>query len=152
MNGMSKNLLALVLASTLAACNNGDDRPEQRCETPTAVNPPINQEFNVRVGGTVTVDGGLQLQFVAVDGASRCPSDVQCITAGSVILSMVGQATGRDAKPFTLETGADASETFEFTGGFYDLQLNSVNPYPISASTIAPDGYCATFTVAKALE
>lgn len=152
MNKVTIKLMALCIASMLAGCNNGEDRAEIRCETATAVAPPINQPFNMQVGDSVVVDGGLQLQFVAVDNDSRCPTDVQCVTAGSAVLSLRAQAYDRDEKSFTLESGTDRSETIAFDNGFYQLQLNGVEPQPISSKEIAADGYCATFTVVKALE
>lgn len=152
MNRIAIKLVALGIAATLAGCNNRDDKAEIRCETTTAVAPPINQTFNMQVGDSVVVDGGLQLQFVAVDNDSRCPTDVQCVTAGSAVLSLRARAYDRDEKSFTLETGADTSETIAFDNGFYQLQLNGVEPQPVSSKEIAADGYCATFTVVKALE
>ncbi len=153
MNKISISLLAAGLFATLSACSNDDSKKEQRCETPSAVNPPINEVFNIEVGSTVSVDdGGLQVTFVGVDGDSRCPSDVQCVTAGSAIIRLTGQPTGRDAETFTLETDTDTSQTLAFDNGFYQIELSEVEPYPISTREIADDGYCVTLTVAKALE
>jgi hypothetical protein len=151
---MSKlaNLLILGWVASTAACSDDKARTELRCETATAVAPPINEEFNVQVGDSVIVDGGLQLQFVAANNESRCPSDVECISAGSVVIALRAQAYDREPRNFELETGADTSEIVEFDGGFYQIELGEVAPYPVSTQEIAADGYCAKFTVAKALE
>ncbi len=153
MNKISMSLLAAGLLATLGACSNDDNKKEQRCETPSAVNPPINEAFNIQVGSAVSVDNGrLQITFVGVDGDSRCASDVTCVTIGSAVVRLTGQPAGRDAETFSLETGADTSQTLAIDNGFYQIELGDVEPYPISTREIAPDGYCATLTVLKALE
>ncbi|HEY1077763.1 MAG TPA: hypothetical protein VGE51_13820 [Fontimonas sp.] len=149
---MTKTWLALGIAAAIAGCSDDKADAELRCETPTAVAPAINEPFNVQVGDSVVVDGGLRLQFVAVDSESRCPTGVECVSAGSVVVSLRAQAYDRDEKSFTLETGADSTETVAFDNGFYQVELKGVEPYPVAGREIAADGYCASFSVAKALE
>lgn len=162
MNKFSTHGLAAAIALALTACNsgNGDGRvTELRCETATTVNPQLNEEFNMRVGAIVTLNGAdkpLELQFVAKESDSRCPTDVECIQAGSAVLSMVGQVGSDEPKAFTLETDTDTRESLDFQSGpfsgAYFVELRSVAPAPISTREIPDDGYCATFVVTQIVE
>ncbi len=93
---------------------------------------------------------GIAVTMVRVDADSRCPSDVQCVSAGNAVVA------------FTLRTPSDplgsgtaalqflntTVEPRSLVRAGYRITLDSLTPYPVSTHTIAPDEYRAFFSVA----
>ena len=128
-------LLCVVLAVSIVACSGSPTQPDH---------VQSNQPFELAVGDTAVVNGGLRIRFDAVRSDSRCPMDALCVRAGEavvgVMLSMPGQAPeGRD-----LETVPARSQT---TYSRFAIALSQLQPYPRSDREIHPRDYVATFIV-----
>jgi hypothetical protein len=130
-------LAVCLLAVTGCAANN-----------PLAPSVSLDAEFTVAQGAAVSVQGtSLRLQFQAVTGDSRCPSDVFCITGGDAVVQIRASGYGT---PVVLElhTGDSARATAIY--GSLRVTLVSLQPYPFSGRTIEQGEYRATLRVARA--
>ncbi len=128
---MRESLLALLLlggCGALAACDSGP------ATAPSEV--AAGQEFTL-APGTAALADGLRVGFERVVSDSRCPADVVCAWAGEVVVEV--SAGGGDARQ--LRPGES------FTTGGHRVRLVRVEPYPASASPIAPQDYRATLVV-----
>ena len=107
---------------------------------------PLNGRFTLAPGQRVHVQSeSFQLEFVGVQGDSRCPADVVCVWAGDAIV----QVRVIDTAPaeYDLHTG-DAARTTAVHGRAR-IELVELQPYPFSSRTIAPGDYRATLTVTR---
>ncbi len=120
--------LAFLIATGLAAC----------ASSPDEVAP--GESFTLAPGTEAIVKGGgPRVRFEGVLEDSRCPSDVQCIWAGEVVVDVTigdGSSSRRSMRPGE----AVAS-------GRFRVNLLEVQPYPKSTSAIQPSQYRATFLV-----
>lgn len=121
-----------LLAAAAAGCGSSVSPGD----VPLGVEFPLAPEESVLVG-----EDALPVRFLAVAEDSRCPTDVTCIQAGRVVVSVTA---GPAAQPFTLEP----ERTVEVHG--HRLRLLRVEPYPASAGAIPPSQYRATFVVERA--
>jgi len=100
---------------------------------------------------TAEILAGLNDPFVAGDSNvsvtsivedSRCPSDVQCIQAGRVVISL-----DIDAPAGTSTAQIESGETIAL--GDWSLTLTDVTPYPVSTVSASSSDYRFAFTVIK---
>ncbi len=109
----------------------------------------LGKEFVLGFGQTAVIKSeDLKVQFSDVLADSRCPSDVQCIWAGEVKVSL--SIHKNDQKnlgiyEFTSQAGILAVQNIEG----YSVKLVSVNPYPISTKTIEKPEYNLTLLVLR---
>lgn len=89
----------------------------------------------------------LTIKFSELVEDSRCPTDVQCIQAGSARIKIEIKNGKSAAKTFELATGAKA-ESIAFAG--YTICLTDLNPHPASNIRIDRNDYTATFSIVKA--
>lgn len=104
---------------------------------------PVTQ--TVKLSGTVHI-AGVQINPVEVVEESRCPTDVQCIQAGTVrVRAMVVERGGTDPtpQPALFELGVPLTIALD------QVTLVDVKPAPHSGSSITPGDYVFTFTVVK---
>lgn len=113
---------------------------------PTGPSVPLNQEFTLSPGATATVQGtSIQIQFVRVSGDSRCPRDAVCIQGGDALVHV--RVTGNGAGDYELHTGNESLAAV--THGDLRIELVTLQPYPFSSRTIAPEEYRATLAVRR---
>jgi hypothetical protein len=87
---------------------------------------------------------GVNISPVAVEEDSRCPSDVQCIQAGTVRVRASVKARGEtEAQTVVFELGTP------MTIGLDQITLISVEPAPKEGAEIAQGDYVFTFSVVK---
>jgi len=87
---------------------------------------------------------GVSLTPLSVEEDSRCPSDVVCIQAGQVRLSLVSvDGMGTSTMPITL----DANEPI--TTETVSIWLTEVTPYPKASTPTTNESYRFTFRVEK---
>jgi hypothetical protein len=105
---------------------------------------PIEKEVVIAPGETAAVASDLRVGFVQVDGDSRCPTDVVCITAGDALVRI------------TLEVGSDAVERDLHTRDKQPVshagvrvELMKLDPYPLSSRPIQPGEYRATLRITR---
>lgn len=122
-------LAAPLLAVSLLACTTASTEPRDLQVAAPSATVALGETFRA---GRKTVTP------VAIVEESRCPSDVQCIQAGTVRLSV--KISGQ-AAPVIIGLQSPAA-----VGGRW-LHLVAVSPYPRQAAPIAPRDYRFTFRV-----
>lgn len=87
---------------------------------------------------TPLVSNNVMISAAKVIEDSRCPSDVQCIQAGTVrVLLNTDTAAGTS----TIEMALGETRTV----GDFTFSLDGVKPYPVSTKKISPADYKFTF-------
>lgn len=101
-----------------------------------AVDP--GAEFTLAPGATASVkSAGFKVRFVAVSEDSRCPRDTTCVWAGEVKAQI-------DIVRISETLQVEIAEGDSTIAGDYRVTLVRVEPVPVSAAKIAPQGYRAT--------
>lgn len=142
---MIRTLAALLFVLVLTACTtqSGTQLPEAEF----FVN--AGQQFGLRVGETAGVVTSLAIALVRFNGVtqdSRCPVDVQCITAGSatVLLSVQSALNVRD---ITMEVPPEG--TVEVVVDELTVTAVGVRPNAQQGATIDPLDYVVGLTVTE---
>jgi len=106
-----------------------------------------NQQIVVKINQQKTdAKSKLTIKFSELIEESRCPTDVQCIQAGSARIKIEVKNGKSAAKTFELATGAKAKS---IAVGGHTIKLTDLNPHPASNIRIDRNGYPATFSVGK---
>ena len=121
--------------ATMVACASNPTKPSSL---------PLGQPFELRAGGTATVQGGLSMQFERVTADSRCPMDAFCVWAGDATLILRLSQGSTPPAATELHTQPTGSEIVYST---FTIKLVSLGPYPRSNQTIQPSDYVATISV-----
>ncbi len=138
---------ALLLAGCGGSGGSDDD------ESPTV---KLGDPVTLRVGGSATVDtvtgaDNVRLAVNEVVEDSRCPVDVNCVTAGifrvDVTLSGGGAAAAQTVRVTQGTTPAQAPASGGRPG--YQITLTGVSPNRQSNTTIKPDQYRMTFELTR---
>lgn len=142
---MIRTLAALLFVLVLTACTtqSGTQLPEAEF----FVN--AGQQFGLRVGETAGVVTSLAIALVRFNGViqdSRCPVDVQCITAGSatVLLSVQSALNVHD---ITMEVPPEG--TVEVVVDELTVTAVGVRPNAQQGATIDPLDYVVGLTVTE---
>ena len=106
----------------------------------------IGDEFTLRAGETVHLEGGWDVALDAVTDDSRCPTDATCIWAGEATVHLRAAGDG-GALPLTVVFGPRTSPVAAFDG--LALTVLALGPAPRSTITIAPDAYVVTAVVER---
>ena len=131
---------ALVLAAALVAAG---------CltvSTPLEPNAPLGTPFELKVGQSAVVPGGLTVRFDTVLSDSRCPIDAICVHAGEARIAMTLSLSPRDRVQREWRTNPTG---FEVRFDDFAVQLGELYPYPASSRPTAPGDYVATVTVIR---
>ncbi len=104
-------------------------------ECPALVEKKVSARLNERVSVN-----GVYITPVKVISDSRCPIDVQCIQAGTVVLSVKLELNGQ-----TRDDTISMGDTISFSGKL--IQLFEVTPVTNSKITIKQSDYKFTFSV-----
>ncbi|MBX2926960.1 MAG: hypothetical protein KF852_03925 [Saprospiraceae bacterium] len=89
--------------------------------------------------------GALAATFTSVVEDSRCPSDVTCVWAGRIIVTLEIEL---DGAPQTVTLSSENNEN-QVTVGAYLVTMNEVTPYPVSTTTIQPQDYKVNLTITQ---
>lgn len=129
--------LGWVVLVLVAGCASNPTRPSEI---------GLGQAFELRKGGSARLADGLEIRFDGVRSDSRCPSDVQCVSAGdaTAVIAVTPPAGARVERE--LHTRPDAAETVVSD---YVIRLMSLAPSPLSNRPVRADDYVATFTVRR---
>lgn len=104
-------------------------------------------QASVRVGKEKKVARtNLKIKFVKLVEDSRCPTDANCIWAGSAKIQIKVTGKRGASKTFEINTGI-APQTATFEG--YEIKLTDLTPKPATNIRINPEGYTASFEVKK---
>lgn len=103
------------------------------------------QKLTLRHGQQKAFSGRLNIKFLAVTEDSRCPTNVNCIWAGVARVKITLRKNGKTAA-FELNTNQlDKPAVFEG----YEVRLDTLTPYPNSASPTRAADYKALFTISR---
>ena len=108
----------------------------------------LDRPFPLMVGQTAASAEvqGLKIKFEKVAADSRCPKDVQCISAGAADVVLTLSKTGESETltlPFTQTNGT--SNVTDFKG--HTVRVVGITPYKLKDKVIKPDEYSITLTV-----
>jgi hypothetical protein len=105
---------------------------------------PLGQSFELRIGGSVILVGGLRITFDHVRSDSRCPMNAFCVWSGDAVVGVsVSQGSGATAAR-ELHTDASGSAASYLT---YSIKLLTLAPSRRSDREIRPGDYVATLEV-----
>lgn len=97
---------------------------------------------DVKVGNSVYING-VRITLNSIVQDSRCPLDVQCIQAGSVVTN-VKLKSDTDSDVFNIESGKSPILFDSF-----QISLDKIVPQKISSQEIAQQNYILTFKVVQ---
>jgi hypothetical protein len=107
----------------------------------------LGQEFNIKNGGQVIVNGeNLRITFSSVSADSRCPTGAQCVWAGNAAIAV---EIAKKKKKQTVVTLNTSSEPKEVAYKRYKIRLVALSPHPKVNETIDQKEYEATFLITK---
>jgi len=105
---------------------------------------PLGRSFELRIGTSVVLVGGLRIAFDHVRSDSRCPMNVFCVWAGDAIVG-VSLSQGSDGPAARdLHVDASGSAASYLT---YSIKLLRLAPSPRTDREIGPSDYVATLEV-----
>ncbi len=131
----------LALAACAAPARDTLDLPTAPVST-----VPVGTDFVLAPGASAAADdGALTVGFIGITNDSRCPTNVQCVWAGSARagLRVRDGAASRDLHLETLATKDTA------TVGVYLIRLVEVNPAPVTTDPIPASAYRITLRVTR---
>jgi hypothetical protein len=118
------------------------------CAASRPVAPTLDRDFEVGGGTSAKVAGtDLVIRFEAVPNDSRCPVDVQCITAGDATVALRVEGGGKEARTIELHT---LDEPKQARHGGYAVALVLLRPRPVSTRPTPRREYRATLHVRRA--
>lgn len=138
-------LIAGLLLAVLIACSG--NKPADitaASRNPTVSQQELGRSFSMKVGESITV-GELRLTFRAVEGDSRCPTDVVCVWAGDGEIALKIEQAGKVAVA-ALHTTLEPKKT-EWDG--YTIALVGLTPDRTSNTAISTADYRAEIVVTR---
>jgi hypothetical protein len=105
---------------------------------------PINKSFEIKKGILkANAEEGINIKLDSVVTDSRCPSDVECIWAGTAAASFTCKIESARKICFVLFINADT-----VING-YRIKHLDLKPYPVSTIQTFPDDYTAEILITK---
>jgi hypothetical protein len=117
-----------------------------KTSTPTQPTASLGTPFDLKVGQTAVLEGGLTIRFDAVPADSRCPMDAICVWAGEARVAMTLSARSAPRVQREWKT-SPANDQVSYED--YSIKLTGLQPYPQGGRTISQGDYVATLTVIK---
>jgi hypothetical protein len=129
-------LVLFVLGSPLAVC----------AQAPSQAG--LDKGFKLGAGRSARIaDTDLTVRFDRVEADSRCPTDVQCITAGDAEVALSIAAGQAAAERHTVHTSREPRAT---THGAFRIELVALDPAPVSTRETRESDYVLTLRVTRA--
>jgi hypothetical protein len=110
----------------------------------------LNEAFTLSGGQEGMIPGEkLRLRFTDVLEDSRCPTQVECFWTGQARIAIVVQPGDGDSTTVEFNTNPAPGQTVkEATAGRYNVELQSLDPYPRTPDDPIPfEDYGATLVV-----
>ncbi|MBI4438627.1 hypothetical protein HY640_01720 [Candidatus Woesearchaeota archaeon] len=101
-------------------------------------------EFSLKVNGSVMLEDGMVLSLLGVSEDSRCPSDVQCVWEGRVVMGF-SASRGPFEEQFNLSFHGGRAQLRVIDN--YVVEVRSVEPFPLSTRRIAVSDYVVRLSV-----
>jgi hypothetical protein len=109
--------------------------------------PVVDKDFEIAASRSVKIEGtDLVIRFEGVLNDSRCPVDVQCITAGDAAIAVTAATGGAAANRYELHTDQGPKEA---THGPYRIILIDLKPRPSSTGSAGTRNYILTLRVGR---
>lgn len=128
--------LLLVLSLTFAGCGN-DDPPTGPSPTPVSVTLAPAEQANAL---------GLTILFERVSADTRCPADAMCVIQGDAVVA-INLSLGGVGNKYDLYVNDATRRRVTFQD--YQVELSSLQPYPLASRPTDPATYRATLVVTK---
>jgi hypothetical protein len=130
---------AAVALVALAACSGGP---------PTAPEVPLDQPFDLRVGGVAVVTADrLRVTFQEVRNDSRCALDVVCVWEGDAEVVLRVETSPEEHEDVVLHTSGRNATTADALG--HRIELKGLQPGNKSTKPTDPKAYVATLLVSR---
>lgn len=98
--------------------------------------PAVERDYLLAIGDTAVVGTDLRVTARAVVNESRCPLDVQCISAGSADIELLVQQPSGDSDLVVRQTVGAYPDPAIVPG--YTIDVTSLTPYPAHAAVPIP--------------
>lgn len=150
-----KFLTAFLCLLALVACNTQDvtSTPLLGTQIPPSVKLDLEEPFslNVSTGAdeAFSTSSQIGIRLISVQD-SRCPKDVTCVWAGTVLVTLKTSEPGKEQLTFELSLGAgvETEKTYARWNENY-LVLKSVEPYPITTDDLDANAHIVTLVLTK---
>jgi Zn finger protein HypA/HybF involved in hydrogenase expression len=111
----------------------------------------LEESFQLKVGECARIEAeALEIGFEEVSSDSRCPKGEQCIWEGDATVRVWLRKASETRETLELHTSPrEQSERSEPSYGSYGVELERLDPYPISGKTIPQEDYQATLQVTR---
>ncbi len=125
MDKLNSLFIALIL-TTFMACQKDNSSAAQK---PRAVN--LTDTLSIKMSETV-FSGNFSIKFDSITQDNRCPTNVNCIVAGTAIAKLIAQKdSDKQVFELSLMPKMNPRVPFDTTTVFnYHLRLLDVSPYP----------------------
>lgn len=140
MKHISTIILAMAVATGAAAC--AGSPANDRVGSPNRNDLPVLPTTITLASGASTEvpSANLSIRFDSVTAESRCPSDVQCVQAGSVTVALtIAQLSGTMTAQLLSLTTVAGKDTATSYGR--PIRLVSVSPSPVSTTPTPKSAY-----------
>jgi len=131
-------ILSIIIATTLLPAS-----------TPNRIPTNLNETFEISIGQDAAVSGeSLRIKLLNVSGDSRCPSDVECVWAGQVTVTLEVSTDNPESHGTLNLTHSVIKTAKDF--GIYSIGVLKVSPWPASyRGPIKQSDYVVTLSVNK---
>ena len=113
----------------------------------------VDQPFVLHVGQPARLaKSDLDLYFRRVVSDSRCPTGVQCVTAGDAVVTLEGRIMKGPVESFEVRLpGGEASQDSTLWKAYdgYRVRLMRLEPYPTAGVAKDTTAYVGTFVLEK---
>ena len=99
-------------------------------KSPTAPDAvSIGVPFELKAGASAELPDGFRIKFDRVSADSRCPSDVQCVSAGDATVVVLASNSGNNPFALDLHTNGAGSQISYLS---HTIRLTALRPVPLS--------------------
>ncbi|MEZ4774171.1 MAG: hypothetical protein R3D00_13390 [Bacteroidia bacterium] len=112
------------------------------CSQKEEVPPISDNEVSIRFEQKISLPSkGLAIQFASVETDSRCPTGVECIWEGEVLVKLSVSLTDQEPVGITLGLSSRPEVQKMVTIGDHTIELIAVNPYPVYGKKVPYKDY-----------
>ena len=132
-----------VLLAVAAGCGRATEHTDI---TGANVQAVAGDTVTLRIGDTAVLGDVVRLTFLAVEGDSRCPLNVQCVWEGDAELRLRAQQAPGDSSDLVLHTTVQPRAT---TVGEFRIEVVGLEPQPVQGEPIEPQHYSVRLAISR---